>query len=54
MGLVARGIDTLASFALALERADLNNPSGVGCLRLVGAVLLNGLRLRLERGEGSA
>src|SRR5260370_13287239 len=33
-GLTARGIDALPRFALALQRADLHDPSGVGRDRL--------------------
>src|SRR3954468_8206408 len=45
VGLVARRIDALQGFGLALQRADLNDPAGAGCDRLAGAVLLNGQRL---------
>ena len=53
MGLAARGFDALPCFALALQRADLDDPSGVGRFRFDGAVLLNG-GCGWMRGEGSA
>src|SRR5260370_30156301 len=50
-GLTARRIDALPRLAFALQRADLNDPSGVGGDRLDGADLLNGNRLRLGAGS---
>ena len=52
MGLIARRVDALPGFAFALQRADLDDPSGVGGDGLDGAVLLNGLRLRRGSGIG--
>src|ERR1700687_3712067 len=46
-GLTARCLDALPRFALTLQRADLNDPAGVGGDRLDRAVLLNRLRRRL-------
>src|SRR6266481_931762 len=43
VGLAARGIDALPRFAFALERADLNDPSGVGRGGFDGGVLLSRL-----------
>jgi hypothetical protein len=43
--LTACGFDALLGFAFALERANLNDPSGVADDRLRGAALLNSLRL---------
>ena len=56
-GLIARQIDARAGFAFAFQRADLDDPAGVGDggRGLDGAVLLDGLRLgigeRLRRGR---
>ena len=44
-GLIAGRVEALLGFVLALERADLNDPAGVDRDLLVGAVLLDGLRL---------
>ena len=41
-GLAARRFEPLPRFAFSFQRADLNNPSGMGCERLDCAVLLNG------------
>src|SRR4051812_528642 len=41
-GLLAGGVEALAGFALGLQRADLDDPAGMGGNRLDGAVLLNG------------
>ena len=46
-GLTARRFDPFLSFGFAIQCADLNDPAGVGRDGLDGAVLLNGLRLRL-------
>jgi hypothetical protein len=35
VGLTARGVDTLTRFAFAFQRADLNDPSGMGGLGLI-------------------
>ena len=43
-GLAARRLDALARFAFTLERADLDDPAGMGRDRLDRAVLLDGLR----------
>ena len=47
-GLIARRIDALQRFAFALQRADLDDPSGVDGDRLDGAVLLE----RPAAGDG--
>ena len=51
-GLIARRVDAQPRFALALQRTDLNDPSGMGCDGLDGPVLLNGLRLGTGSGLG--
>jgi len=50
MGLASRRLNAFASFALAVQRADLDDPSGVGRKWPDGAVLLNAC----GRGAGSA
>lgn len=52
VGLTARRVDALQRFTFAFQRADLNDPSGVDGERLVGGVLLGGLRLRQLRARG--
>ena len=54
LGLIACCIDALPCLAFALERADLNDPSGMGRGhdRLDCASLLEGLRLGARRGIG--
>src|SRR5712671_2036780 len=50
-GLAARCFEPLPRFAFGFQRADLDDPSGVGSDRLDRAVLLNGWRLRLGAGS---
>src|SRR6185437_10378883 len=54
VGLASRRLDARPCFALAVQRANLDDPSGVGREWLDGAVLLNGLRPGAGIGVGQS